>query len=101
MHASWGTGPGKLEQWTLLARARAIDTTGFVAAVGQAYPGDEIAALGPTGVGGSVVASPVGEVVTSAGADPQLLVADVDLETAGKVRETIAVMSNRTDQPWR
>ena len=82
MHASWGTGPGKLEQWTLLARARAIDTTGFVAAVGQAYPGDEIAALGPTGVGGSVVASPVGEVVTSAGADPQLLVADIDLETA-------------------
>ena len=36
VHASWGTGPGKLEQWTLLARARAIDTTGFVAAVGQA-----------------------------------------------------------------
>ena len=27
VHASWGTGPGKLEQWTLLARARAIDTT--------------------------------------------------------------------------
>ena len=44
VHASWGTGPGKLEQWTLLARARAIDTTGFVAAVDQAYPGDEIAA---------------------------------------------------------
>ena len=62
VHASWGTGPGKLEQWTLLARARAIDTGSFVAAVGQAYPGDEIAALGPTGVGGSVVASPLGEV---------------------------------------
>ena len=29
VHASWGTGPGKLEQWTLLARARAIDTTGY------------------------------------------------------------------------
>ena len=101
VHASWGTGPGKLEQWTLLARARAIDTSGFVAAVGQAYPGDEIAALGPTGVGGSVVASPVGEVVTSAGADPQLLIADINLATAQQVRETIAVMSNRTDQPWR
>src|SRR6201986_91236 len=23
VHASWGTGPGKLDQWTLLARARA------------------------------------------------------------------------------
>ena len=71
MHASWGTGPGKLEQWTLLARARALDTGSFVAAVGQAYPGDEIAALGPTGVGGSVVASPLGEVIDAAGADPR------------------------------
>ncbi|MDT5019200.1 MAG: deaminated glutathione amidase [Mycobacterium sp.] len=97
VHASWGTGPGKLAQWTLLARARAIDTTGFVAAVGQAYPGDEIAALGPTGVGGSVVASPVGEVVASAGADPQLLVTDIDVDAAHKVRETIAVMRNRSE----
>ena len=46
VHASWGAGPGKLEQWTLLARARALDTTSFVAAVGQAYPGDEMAAVG-------------------------------------------------------
>ena len=78
VHASWGTGPGKLEQWTLLARARALDTGSFVAAVGQAYPGDEIAKLGPTGVGGSVVASPLGEVVDAAGAEPSLLVTDVD-----------------------
>lgn len=96
-HASWGTGPGKLEQWTLLARARAIDTTGILAAVDQAYPGDEIAKVGPTGVGGSVVASATGEVLTSAGADPQLLVYDVDLEAARKVRETVAVMSNRSE----
>ncbi len=100
VHASWGTGPGKLEQWTLLARARAIDTTGFVAAVGQAYPGDEIAALGPTGVGGSVVASPVGKIVASAGDDPSLLVTDIDLDAARTVRETIAVMDNRTDHAW-
>ena len=97
VHASWGSGPGKLDQWTLLARARAIDTTGYVVAVDQAYPGDEIAATGPTGVGGSVVASPVGEVVSSAGADPQLLVTDIDLDAAQKVRETIAVMRNRSE----
>src|SRR6478752_3159264 len=96
VHASWGTGAGKLEQWMLLARARAIDTTGFVAAVGQAYPGDEIAALGPTGVGGSVVATALGEVLASAGSDPQLLITDIDLAAAQKARETIAVMSNRT-----
>jgi deaminated glutathione amidase len=96
-HASWGTGPGKLDQWTLLARARAIDTTGVVAAVGQAYPGDEIAKVGPTGVGGSLVASALGEVLASAGADPELLVCDVDLEAARKARETVAVMSNRSE----
>jgi predicted amidohydrolase len=95
VHASWGTGPGKLEQWTLLARARAVDTTGFVAAVDQAYPGDELAAAGPVGVGGSLVASAVGEVLASAGADPQLLVSDLDLDAAQKTRETIAVLRNR------
>jgi len=100
VHASWGNGPGKLDQWTLLARARAIDTTGFVAAVGQAYPGDDIAALGPTGVGGSLVASPTGDVVASAGDDPALIVAEIDVDAATKVRETIAVMHNRTDHPW-
>jgi deaminated glutathione amidase len=97
VHASWGTGPGKLEQWTLLARARAIDTTGYLAAVGQAYPGDELAAVGPVGVGGSLVASAVGEVLASAGADPQLLVSDLDLEAAQKARETIAVLCNRSE----
>jgi predicted amidohydrolase len=97
VHASWATGPGKLEQWALLARARAIDTTGFIAAVDQPYPGDELAAVGPVGVGGSVVASAVGEVVASAGADAQLLVADLDFDAAQKARETIAVLRNRTE----
>ena len=96
-HASWGAGPGKLDQWNLLARARAIDTSSVVAAVGQAYPGAEIAAAGPTGVGGSLVASALGEVLVSAGPDPQLLIHDVDLEAARKARTTVAVMSNRSD----
>ena len=96
VHASWGSGPGKLDQWTLLARARALDTASFVAAVGQAYPGDEIAAVGPTGVGGSVVASPLGEVVVAAGTDPDLLVTDVDTDAVEPVRDTIAVLRNRS-----
>lgn len=95
VHASWGTGPGKLDQWTLLARARAIDTTGIVAAVDQAHPGDDIAALGPTGVGGSLVASATGEVIAVAGAEEQLVVTDLDLAAAAKARETIAVLRNR------
>jgi predicted amidohydrolase len=97
VHASWGTGPGKLEQWTLLARARALDAASFVAAVGQAYPGDELAKIGPTGVGGSLVAAPTGEVIASAGTEPDLLVADIDPATAEPFRDTIAVLANRTD----
>jgi deaminated glutathione amidase len=96
VHASWGAGPGKLDQWTLLARARALDTTAYVAAVDQAYPGDEIAAAGPTGVGGSLVAAPTGDVVARTGDDATLLVADIDPRTAAEVRDTIAVMDNRS-----
>jgi predicted amidohydrolase len=95
VHASWGSGPGKLDQWTLLARARALDSTSVVAAVGQAYPGDEIAAVGPTGVGGSLVCSPTGDVLAVAGADPHLLLVDVDLNPVEKARATIAVLRNR------
>ena len=95
--ASWGSGPGKLEQWALLARARALDTAGFVAAVDQAYPGDEVAAVGPTGVGGSLVASPYGDALAVAGADPDLLTCDIDLESVDTARTTLAVLSNRRE----
>lgn len=95
--ASWGSGPGKLEQWTLLARARALDSTSYVAAAGQADPGQPPASTAPTGVGGSLVVSPFGEVVASAGADLQLLVADIDLDRVASARQTIAVLRNYSE----
>ncbi len=95
--ASWGSGPGKLEQWTLLARARALDATSYVAAAGQADPGGGGAPGAPTGVGGSLVASPFGEVVTAAGAAPELLVADIDLTDVAVAREKIAVLRNHAN----
>jgi predicted amidohydrolase len=99
--ASWGSGPGKLEQWTLLARARALDSMSYVAAAGQADPdaaltGAASSSGAPTGVGGSLVASPFGEVVASAGADPQLVVADIDVDKVAAARESIAVLRNRS-----
>lgn len=93
--ASWGAGPGKFEQWTLLARARALDSGCFVAAAGQGYPGPEIAATAPTGVGGSLVSSPLGDVLVSAGDEPQLLVCDVDLDGLPAIREKVGVLRNR------
>ncbi len=100
--ASWGSGPGKLEQWTLLARARALDSMSYVAAVGQADPGGALTKSGsgsgaPTGVGGSLVASPLGEVVASAGDRPQLVVADIDVDRVAAARDSIAVLRNRSD----
>lgn len=97
--ASWGAGPGKLDQWTLLARARALDSACFVAAAGQGYPGDELAGSvnAPTGVGGSLVSSPLGEVLAEAGADPELLLCDVDTARVGAVRQTLAVLRNRRE----
>ncbi len=94
--ASWAAGPGKLEQWTLLARARALDSTSYVVAAGQADPGEPLASSAPTGVGGSVVVSPFGKVVAAAASEPELLVTDLDLDQVAKARETIAVLRNYT-----
>ena len=95
--ASWGAGPGKRAQWELLARARALDSTSYVAAVGQADPGSADSSGAPTGIGHSVVASPWGEVVASAAAAPELLVCDLDLDAVAAARRTLAVLSNRAD----
>ena len=95
--ASWGSGTGKLEQWTLLARARALDATSYIAAAGQADPGPALPSGAPTGVGGSLVASPFGEVVASAGTDPELLIADLDLDRVTTARDSIAVLRNQAD----
>lgn len=96
--ASWGAGPGKLQQWQLLARARALDSTCYLAAVGQADPGAGPDVSGaPTGIGHSLVVSPLAEVVAAAGAQPQLLCADIDLDGVAAARRTLAVLSNRAD----
>ncbi|MDO5500494.1 MAG: carbon-nitrogen hydrolase family protein [Propionibacteriaceae bacterium] len=94
---SWGSGPGKIEQWELLARARALDSTSWVLACGQADPaasGVEAKAGAPTGVGHSLIASPTGAVVAAAGAAPELLVIDIVPEAADEARTTIPVLAN-------
>lgn len=92
--ASWGAGPGKTDQWTLLARARALDSTSFIAAAGQADPGADLESKAPTGVGASLIASPLGEVVASAGTEPELVIADIDVGAVAAARKTIPVLHN-------
>jgi predicted amidohydrolase len=96
--ASWGAGPGKVEQWDVLTRARALDATTFVAACGQADPasvGRPASGTAPTGVGHSAVIAPTGRTVAALGAQPDLLLADLDLADVAAARQAIPVLLNR------
>jgi predicted amidohydrolase len=96
--ASWGAGPGKVEQWRLLTRARALDSTAYLVAAGQADPanaGVQLDRNAPTGVGHSAVISPRGEVRQSLGSELGLLVADLELDAVIETRAAIPVLANR------
>ncbi|WP_248492298.1 carbon-nitrogen hydrolase family protein [Tsukamurella sp. PLM1] len=94
--ASWGDGPGKLDAFTTLSRARALDSTTFVVAVDQARPA-VAEGRAPRGVGGSLAVGPDGAVLAQAGAGPELLVVDLPLERLDEVRATLPVLANRRD----
>ncbi len=95
--ASWGAGPGKVEQWQILARARALDSNMFIVALGQADPqvtGVDVPKTGPTGVGHSVVVDPFGRIVAELGGAETLEIVDVDLSVADEAAEAIPVLVN-------
>lgn len=95
--ASWGAGPGKVDQWRLLARARALDATTFLLAVGQADPATEgvrVKPGAPTGVGHSLLAGPDGTVRAEAGPGSELLVVEVDDDEVSSVRKQVPVLAN-------
>ncbi|MEU2087736.1 carbon-nitrogen hydrolase family protein [Nocardia beijingensis] len=77
--AQWIPGPGKVDQWTTLVRARAIENTIYVAAADQAAP---------RGAGASMIVDPAGAVLTELGDEPGVLTAGIDLAYLGKVRTT-------------
>ncbi|MGI5127563.1 carbon-nitrogen hydrolase family protein [Pseudonocardia sp. CA-107938] len=95
--ASWGDGPGKREQWDLLVRARALDSTAYVVACDQADPRTVGRDPGgaPCGIGASLVAGPLGQVVTQIGREPGLALADLDPAAVEAARRTVPVLANR------
>ncbi|SHF32787.1 carbon-nitrogen hydrolase family protein [Streptoalloteichus hindustanus] len=96
--ASWGAGPGKREQWELLVRARALDSTSWVVACDQADPvtvGREPIGTAPCGIGVSTVVDPWGRVHARLGAEPDCLVVEIDPATAAEARRTNPVLANR------
>ena len=92
---SWADGEGKLDQWRLLTAARALDSTSYILAAGQARPGGEAKAgedSGPTGIGHSVLVAPDGTRVAEAGYEPEILYGEVDPDTVASVRESLPVL---------
>ena len=95
--ASWGSGPGKAEQWDLLTRARAVDSTTFVVACGQGDPasiGIQTADAAPTGIGRSAIISPLGAPLATLGDGPELVVVDIDPSVLDEVRGKLPVLAN-------
>lgn len=96
--ASWGAGPGKVDQWQVLTRARALDATTFVIAAGQAEPDGgmpTVTSKAPTGVGHSAIISPTGVVLGELAEQPGLMVVELELTEVEVARSTIPVLANR------
>lgn len=92
---SWADGPDKLPQWRTLTAARALDSTSWVIAAGQARPGGDAEGgnpSGPTGIGHSCVIDPNGCRVAEAGYGEELLLVDVDFDLVDRVRKTLPVL---------
>lgn len=84
--AAWVAGERKVEHWRTLVRARAIENTVFVVAVGQP---------GPRYTGHSMVADPWGDVLVEAGVEPEVLRATLDRRVLTAARETNPSLANR------
>ncbi|MFI9509311.1 carbon-nitrogen hydrolase family protein [Nocardia sp. NPDC052566] len=77
--AQWIPGPNKVDQWTTLLRARAIENTIYVAAADQGAP---------RGAGSSMIIDPTGAVLAELGAETGVLRAEIDLARVAQVRVT-------------
>ncbi|HEY2880405.1 nitrilase-related carbon-nitrogen hydrolase, partial [Nocardioides sp.] len=84
--AAWVAGPRKVEHWTTLLRARAIENTVYVVGVGQPAPRYS---------GHSTVIGPLGDVVVEGGDDAQILTTELDLAAVAQARRTNPSLANR------
>ena len=94
---SWSDGPGKRDQWRTLTAARALDSTTWIAAAGQARPGgyDKVGQSdGPTGIGHSVVVGPDGTRVAELGYTCGYVTATIDTDRVDSVRQSIPVLGD-------
>jgi predicted amidohydrolase len=84
--AAWVAGPLKEEHLSVLARARAIDNTMFVAVGGQ---------TGPTYTARSVIVDPLGAILAGLGDAEGVAAADVSRERLQAARARLPVLAQR------
>jgi deaminated glutathione amidase len=95
--AAWAAGTFKEEHWVTLVRARAIENTIWVAAVGQVPDPDEKPTKAPTGVGRSMLVDPMGVVRLDLGPAEALAAGTVDTGYTDSVRGVLPSLANRRD----
>lgn len=84
------TVPTGQAHWHVLLRARAIETGSFVIAAAQGGKHES----GRETYGHSLIVSPWGEVLAEGGTEPEVLIADLDMEEAAKVRRRIPSLAH-------
>lgn len=84
--AAWVAGPHKVDHWRTLVRARAIENTAFVVAVGQP---------GPRYAGHSLAVDPLGEVLVEAGDGAEVVTAVLEHTVLEGARRTNPSLANR------
>jgi predicted amidohydrolase len=84
--SAWVAGPRKVEHWTTLLRARAIENVAYVLGVGQP---------GPRYTGHSMVVDPLGDVVAETADGAGVVRAELDAEVVAQARRTNPSLANR------
>ena len=95
--AAWAAGLFKEEHWVTLVRARAIENTVWVAAVGQVPDPSEPATRAATGVGRSMLVDPLGVVRLDMGPAAGVAVGSVDVGLVETVRAAVPSLANRRE----
>ncbi len=84
--SAWVAGPRKVDHWTTLLRARAIENTTYVVGVGQPTP---------RYTGHSLVVGPLGDVLAEGGDDSEILTVELDVAAVAEARRTNPSLANR------
>jgi len=89
-------GYSSAEAWRTVIRSHAIANGIFVAAVNRVGVEDEM-----TFYGESFVADPFGEILVRAGAEEEVLIADIDLERIRELRDLLHFLRDRRIETYR